>query len=169
MAATLGLHFFKLRPFPSGGYGALTLPAPSSPSVPSWLSSDAQVSSHASLKRRKIFWFRFPSTFPFRLVFFSVEMIGCKCFEWLRHFCVIKDYTTTTTSTRFVYSQTRSAAQFWIATHKNALMEADWWRRPCRTISAARSVSLSSTSAMIWITLLLCATHLTVRYHHLLF
>jgi hypothetical protein len=43
------------------------------------------------------------------------------------------------------------------------LMEADWWRRPCRTISAARSVSLSSTSAMIWIALLLCATHLTVR------
>ena len=122
-----------------------------------------------SEKRRKFFDFVSLAHFRFVWFFFSVEMIGCKCFEWLRHFCVIKDYTTTTTSTRFVYSQTRSAAQFWIATHKNALMEADWWRRPCRTISAARSVSLSSTSAMIWITLLLCATHLTVRYHHLLF
>lgn len=42
-------------------------------------------------------------------------------------------------------------------------MEAVWWRRPCRTISAAKSVSLSS--AMIWIALLLCATHLTVCCH----
>ena len=92
MAATLGLHFFKLRPFPSGGYGALTLPAPSSPSVPSWLSSDAQVSSHASLKKEeKFFWFRFPSTFPFRLVFFfqwrwlaASASSDCDTFAWLR-------------------------------------------------------------------------------------
>lgn len=44
----------------------------------------------------------------------------------------------------------------------SVLMEADWWRRPFRTISAAKRVSLSS--AMIWIALLLCATHLTVCF-----